>query len=60
MQQVLIHFDKKADIDSLKSDIEKSDVDESEKVPSGLNSLKCKVDKLDVYKLVSFLLILKN
>ena len=60
MQQVLIHFDKKAVIDSLKSDIEKSDVDELEKVPSGLNSLKCKVDKLDVYKLVSFLLILKN
>ena len=57
MQQVLIHFDKKADLGSLKSDIEKSDADELEKVPSGLNSLKCKVDTLDVYKLVSFQLI---
>ena len=57
MQQVLIHFDKKADLGSLKSDVEKSDADELEKVASGLNSLKCKVDKLDVYKLVSFLLV---
>ena len=54
---MLIHFDKKADLGSLKSDVEKSDADELEKVASGLNSLKCKVDKLDVYKLVSFLLV---
>ena len=37
---------------SIKSGVDKSDIDRLEKVSTGLNSLKCKVDKLDVDKLV--------
>ena len=37
---------------SIKSEVDKSDIDRLEKVSTGLNSLKCKVDKLDVDKLV--------
>ena len=33
-------FAKKADLASFKYDIHKSDIDELEKVPNGLNSLK--------------------
>ena len=44
-------FTKKVDSIGLKSDIDKPDIDQSEKVPSGLNSLKSKVDKLDIGKL---------
>ena len=44
-------FVKKADLASLKSDVEKIDIDTLEKVPSGLNTLKSKVDNLDVNKL---------
>ena len=45
-------FAKKVDLTSLKSDIDKLlDIDKLEKVTSGLNSLKSKVDKLDVDKL---------
>ena len=40
-------FSKKADLASLKSDIDKL-----EKVPSGLSNLKSNVDKLDVDKLI--------
>ena len=44
------YFTKKADLASLRSDIEtiryKSNIDELEKVPSGLNDLKSKVGKL--------------
>ena len=40
---------------SLKSEVDKSDIDKLEKVPTGSNSLKSKVDKLDVGKLVSVL-----
>ena len=36
------------DLASLKSEIDKLDFDKSEKVPTGLNSLKNKLDKLDV------------
>ena len=41
-------FAKKADLASLKSEVNKLDFDELEKVSSGLNSLKSKVDNLDV------------
>ena len=43
-------FAKKADLASLKSDVEKLDIDELEKLPSSLNSLKSKVDDLVVDK----------
>ena len=46
------NFAKKTDLASLKSDIDKLDIDKLEKVPSGLSNLKSKVDKLDVDKLV--------
>ena len=54
MQQVLIHQNllKKVDLTSLKSEVEKLDIDKLEKVPTGLSSLKSKVDILDVDKLV--------
>ena len=42
---------KKAGLASLKSDVEKLDIDKLVKVPSGLSSLKSKVDNLDVDKL---------
>ena len=44
-------FAKKVDSIGLKSNIDKPDIDQSEKVPSGWNSLKSKVDKLDIGKL---------
>ena len=44
-------FVKKADLASLKLDVEKIDIDTLEKVPSGLNTLKSKIDNLDVNKL---------
>ena len=43
---------KKVDLGSLKSEVDKLDIDELEKVLTGLNSLESKVDKLDVDKLV--------
>ena len=43
-------FAKKADLASLKSVIDKLDIDELEKLPSILNSLKSKVDALVVGK----------
>ena len=46
-------FAKKVDLASLKSEVDKLDIDKLEKVPTGLNSLKSKVDKSDV-KLVPF------
>ena len=50
---MLIHqiLQKKADLASLKPDIDKLDIDILEKVPSGLSNLKSKVDKLDIGKL---------
>ena len=47
-----LHFAKKADLVSLKSDIDKLEIDKLKKVPSGWNNLKLKVDELDVDKLV--------
>ena len=45
-------FAKKVDLTSLKSYIDKLDIDKLKNVPIGSNSLKIKVDKLDVDKLV--------
>ena len=44
---------KKVDLASLKSNVEKLDMDKLKNVPSNVNSLKSKVDKLDVDKLVT-------
>ena len=44
-------FAKDADLATLKSNIERLDIDKLEKVRSGLNSLKSKVHKLDNDKL---------
>ena len=57
MQQELIHhlLLKKTDLANLKSDVDKLDVDKMKNLPSGLSSLKSKVDKskLDIRKLES-------
>ena len=42
---------KKSDLANSKSEFDKIDIDQLEKVPTGLNSLKSKVDKLDDDKL---------
>ena len=44
MQQEL-NVLRKADLASLKSDIDKLDIDKLKKLPSGLSSLKSKLDK---------------
>ena len=43
---------EKADLVRLKSDVDELDIDNSKNVPSGLDSLKSKVAKLDVGKLI--------
>ena len=43
---------KQVDLASLKSEVDKLDIDKLEKVATGLNSLKNKIDKLDVDKLL--------
>ena len=48
MHQILL---KKADLASLKSDIDELDIDELKHLPSGLSNFKSKLDKLDVDKL---------
>ena len=45
-------FAKKNDLESLKSEIDTSDIDKLEKVPTDWNSLKSKANKSDVDKLV--------
>ena len=45
-------FAKKVDLASLKSYVDKLDIDKLKNVPSGLGSFKSKVGKLDVDKLV--------
>ena len=46
-----LEFAGKTDFARLKLDIDKLGIDKSDKVPSGLNSLKSKVYKLDIDKL---------
>ena len=46
-----LEFAKKVDLASLKSDVNRLDIDKFKNVPSGLSSLKSKVDKLDISKL---------
>ena len=50
-------FVKKTDLAHLKSDVHKLDNDKLKNVPTNLSNLRNKKDKLDVDKLVSFLLI---
>ena len=42
---------KEVDLASLKSNVDKLNIDKLKNVPSGLTSLKSKVDKLDIGKL---------
>ena len=44
-------FAKKIDLNNLKSDLDKLDIDKLKNVPTNLSNLKTKVDKLDVDKL---------
>ena len=44
-------FAKKVDLASLKSNVDKSYIDKLKNVPSGLNSLKSKVDKIKYWKI---------
>ena len=44
-------FANKVDLVSLKSNVDKLDIDKLKNVPIGLSSLKSKVDKLDIRKL---------
>ena len=44
-------FAKKTDLDNLKSDKDKLDIDKLKNVSSGLNSLESKVDELNIGKL---------
>ena len=53
-------FTKKIDLDSIKSDIDKLDFEELEKVSRGFNSLKSKRDKLDGDTLKPVTIDLKN
>ena len=53
-------FAKNVDLASLKSEVNKLEIDKLEKVLTGLNSLKSKVDKLDVDKLVPVLVNLSK
>ena len=50
MQQVLIHqiLQKKTYLATLKSDVDKLDINKLKNVPTNLSNLKSKVDKLDV------------
>ena len=45
-------FAKTVDLASLKSNVDKSDIDKLKNVPTNLNNLESKLDKLDVDKLV--------
>ena len=45
-------FPKKVDLGSLKSNVNKLDIDNLKHVPTNLSNLKSKVNKLDVDKLV--------
>ena len=45
-------FAKMVDLASLKSNVDKLDIDKLKKVPTNLSNLKSKVDKLDIDKFV--------
>ena len=45
-------FGKKVDLDNLKSNVDKLDVDKQKNVPTNFSNLKSKVDRVDVVKLV--------
>ena len=45
-------FAKKVDLASLKSNVDKLDIDKLKHIPTNLSDLKSKVEKLDVDKLV--------
>ena len=45
-------FPKKVDLASLKSNVDKINIDKLKNVPANLSNLKSKVDKLDVDKLL--------
>ena len=49
IHQILL---KKTDLASIKSDVDKLDIEKLKNVPTNLSNLKSKVDKLDVDKLV--------
>ena len=51
---------KKVDLANLKSDVDELDKDKLKNVPTNLSNSKIKVNKLDVDKLIQFLLILVN
>ena len=53
-------FAKNIDLASLKSNVDKLDIDKLKNVPAKLNSLKSKVDKLDLDKLVPVLVDLNK
>ena len=52
MQQELMHHLKKVDLASLKSNVDKLDIDKLKNIPTNLSNLKSKVEKLDFDKLV--------
>ena len=51
---------KKVDLANLKSDVDELDMDKLKNVPTNFSNSKIKVNKLDVDKLIQFLLILVN
>ena len=53
-------FAKKDNLASLKSETDNTNIDELEKVPNCLNTLKTKVDKQELVSWQQFLLIWKN
>ena len=53
-------FAKKVDLASIKTEVDKLDIDKLEKISTGLNGLKSKIEKLDVDKLVPVLVDLSK
>ena len=53
-------FAKKVDLDNLKSNVDKLDIEKLKNVPTNLSNLKSKVNKLDVDKLVPVLVDLSK
>ena len=53
-------FAKKVDLDNLKINVDKLDIDKLKSVPTSLTNLKGKVDKLDVNELLPVLEVLSK